>query len=71
MSGIIVFQWTFFLLGSAGIVFFSRYSLLQPRSHGFSRFFAWELLLGIFLLNADGWFRDPSLCSHCCLGSAG
>ena len=54
-----MFPWTFFLLGSAGIVFISRYSLLQPRAHGFYRFFAWEILLGMFLLNADGWFRDP------------
>ena len=59
MPGINVFQWTFFLLGSAGIVFISRHSLLQPRAHGFYRFFAWEILLGMFQLNADGWFRDP------------
>ncbi len=59
MPGINVFQWTFFLLGSTGIVFISRHSLLQPRAHGFYRFFAWEILLGMFLLNGDGWFRDP------------
>ena len=59
MPGIIVFQWSFLLLGSAGIVFISRHSLLKPRSHGFYRFFAWEILLGMFLLNGAGWFRDP------------
>jgi protein-S-isoprenylcysteine O-methyltransferase Ste14 len=48
-----------FLAGSAGIVCISRRSLLAPRSHGFYRFFAWELILGLFLLNADVWFRDP------------
>ena len=31
----------------------------QPRSHGFYRFFAWEAILGLFLLNVDFWFRDP------------
>lgn len=48
-----------FLVGSAGIVYVSRGSLRAPRSHGFYRFFAWELILGLFLLNADVWFRDP------------
>ena len=47
------------MLGSAGLVFVSRRALLHARSHGFYRFFAWEILLGMFLLNADGWFRDP------------
>lgn len=29
-----------------------------PRSHGFYRFFAWEAILALFLLNVDFWFRD-------------
>jgi protein-S-isoprenylcysteine O-methyltransferase Ste14 len=48
-----------FLVASAGIVYVSRRSLLAPRSHGFYRFFAWELILALFLLDADVWFRDP------------
>jgi protein-S-isoprenylcysteine O-methyltransferase Ste14 len=48
-----------FILGSASLIFVSRQSLLHPRSHGFYRFFAWENLLGMFLLNAEGWFQDP------------
>jgi protein-S-isoprenylcysteine O-methyltransferase Ste14 len=40
-------------------VIVSRKSLLSPTTHGFTRFLAWEVLLGQFLLNADSWFRDP------------
>ena len=48
-----------FILGSAGLLFVSRRALLHPRSHGFYRFFAWEILLVMFLINALDWFRDP------------
>ncbi|MFZ5858499.1 MAG: methyltransferase family protein [Chloroflexota bacterium] len=48
-----------FTLGTLILVFISRASLRQPRSHGFYRFFAWEAILALFLLNADFWFRDP------------
>jgi protein-S-isoprenylcysteine O-methyltransferase Ste14 len=48
-----------FLVGSACLIFISRASLRAPRSHGFYRFFAWELILALFLLNIDIWFRDP------------
>jgi protein-S-isoprenylcysteine O-methyltransferase Ste14 len=37
----------------------SRVSLAAPRSHGFYRFFAWEAILGLALLNINIWFRDP------------
>jgi protein-S-isoprenylcysteine O-methyltransferase Ste14 len=47
-----------FILGTIVLVIISRQSLLRIRSHGFYRFFAWEILLWLFLLNADGWFRD-------------
>lgn len=48
-----------FAILSAGIVFFSRKSLFSLRTHGFFRFFAFECLLGLVLLNADYWFRRP------------
>ena len=54
-----IFQWFIFLIGSTGLVFISRKSLFAPRSHGFFRFFAWEVLLILFLINAEGWFRNP------------
>ncbi|MEW5938091.1 MAG: isoprenylcysteine carboxylmethyltransferase family protein [Chloroflexota bacterium] len=52
-------QWIIFLFGSILIVAVSRKSLRQPRSHGFYRFFAWEAILGLFLVNVNLWFRDP------------
>ena len=48
-----------FVLVSAGIIFLSRASLRHPRSHGFFRFFAFESILALLLLNLDYWFRDP------------
>ena len=44
---------------SAALVYISRTSLRAPRSHGFYRFFAWEFIVALFLLNVDVWFRDP------------
>lgn len=48
-----------FILGTAAIAWLSRASLRNPRSHGFFRFFAWETILTLFLLNVDYWFVDP------------
>lgn len=46
-------------LGSLGIVWVSRPALRAIHSHGFPRFFAWELILVLFTLNMDVWFADP------------
>jgi protein-S-isoprenylcysteine O-methyltransferase Ste14 len=48
-----------FLVATSGLAYVSRASLLAPRSHGFYRFFAWEVILALILLNVDAWFRDP------------
>jgi protein-S-isoprenylcysteine O-methyltransferase Ste14 len=48
-----------FLLASTGIAAFSRRSLKNGRSHGFHRFFAFECIVILFLLNRRVWFRDP------------
>jgi len=48
-----------FLGLSIGIIYISRASLRAPRSHGFYRFFAWEIILALFLLNVDDWFHNP------------
>ncbi|HBY93508.1 MAG TPA: isoprenylcysteine carboxyl methyltransferase [Chloroflexi bacterium] len=48
-----------FVVLSAGLIYTSRASLRAPRSHGFYRFFAWEFIVALFLLNVDVWFRDP------------
>jgi len=46
-------------LGSVPIIWLSRRSLLRPASHGFSRFFAFEALLALVVINAPRWFVDP------------
>jgi protein-S-isoprenylcysteine O-methyltransferase Ste14 len=48
-----------FVLVSAILVYVSRGSLRTPDSHGFHRFFAWEIILLLFLWNVDAWFRNP------------
>jgi protein-S-isoprenylcysteine O-methyltransferase Ste14 len=47
-----------FVVASVGLVYISRTSLRAPGSHGFYRFFAWEFILALFLLNVDVWFSD-------------
>ena len=54
-----MFKLVAFAVLSAGLIYVSRASLRAPRSHGFYRFFAWELIVALFLLNVDVWFRDP------------
>ena len=51
-------QLSAFLILSGILAYISRRSLPLPRSHGFSRFFAWELILALLLLNIQRWFAD-------------
>ena len=48
-----------FLLVSLIIVWVSWPSLKKPRSFGFPRFFAFESVLALVLLNLKYWFKDP------------
>jgi len=48
-----------FLGLSVVLTYISRASLRAPRSHGFYRFFAWEFMVALFLLNVDVWFQEP------------
>lgn len=54
-----MWKWVVFIIGSAGIIYLSRSALRNWRSHGFFRFFAFEALLILLLLNADSWFLQP------------
>jgi len=47
------------LVGTGLLVGVSRRSLSRPRSHGFFRFFAFEALLCLIVLNAGHWFVRP------------
>ncbi len=48
-----------FLISSAGLVWLSWSSLRYIRSHGFYRFFAFEAIVILILLNIDYWFYEP------------
>lgn len=48
-----------FAVVSAGIVYLSWSSLHDRQSHGFYRFFAFEAILLLILLNAGHWFSEP------------
>jgi protein-S-isoprenylcysteine O-methyltransferase Ste14 len=47
-------------IATACLVYISRVSLLKPGSHGFYRFFAWEAILALLLLNGPVWFHQPT-----------
>ncbi len=47
------------LAGTVLLLAVSWRSLRRPRSHGFYRFFAFEAILWILVLNAPAWFRRP------------
>ena len=49
---------SFFTLATAVLAYLSRASLRAPKSHGFSRFFAWELMLVLLVMNVDVWNED-------------
>ena len=52
----------FFVGASLVLAYVSKASLSQSGSHGFYRFFAWEFILALVLLNFRGlaqWFGDP------------
>jgi protein-S-isoprenylcysteine O-methyltransferase Ste14 len=52
-------QWFAFFALSGILVYISRASLIAPGSHGFYRFFTWECILALILLNINVWIRDP------------
>ncbi len=48
-----------FIISTAIITFISRKSLINIRSHGFFRFFAFEFIIILFLMNVEFWFISP------------
>ena len=55
----ITIQWIIFIAGTIVIVWVSRPSLRDIQSHGFYRFFAWEIILIMFAMNIRYWIKDP------------
>jgi len=48
-----------FIVGTALLLWLSRKPLRCPGQHGFYRFFAWEAILGLFVLNQEVWGSQP------------
>lgn len=44
---------------SLPLVYFSWRTLFSYKNHGFYRFFAWELILWLFVSNYKYWFTNP------------
>ena len=51
-------QWITFALGSIILIVISWKSLHHPDSHGFYRFFAWEAILALVVINIPNWFSN-------------
>ncbi|MBE0596879.1 MAG: isoprenylcysteine carboxylmethyltransferase family protein [Desulfuromonadales bacterium] len=52
-------RWIVFLAATAFFAWVSRHALRNPLSHGFYRFFAWECILALVLLNFPVWTLNP------------
>lgn len=52
-------QLIIFVVGTIVIVWVSRSSLKDIQSHGFYRFFAWEIILVMFAVNVRYWIKEP------------
>lgn len=48
-----------FIIATCGLLYVSRKSLRVTTSHGFYRFFAWESILVLLLINIPVWFSNP------------
>jgi protein-S-isoprenylcysteine O-methyltransferase Ste14 len=51
--------WIVFVALSIILIVVSWKSLQDPHSHGFYRFFAWECILLLFMVNVKYWFKNP------------
>ena len=53
------FKVVVFIVASVGLALATRSSLRSLRFHGIYRFFAWEFIIVLVLLNLDSWFYEP------------
>src|SRR5690606_15340342 len=49
----------FFIALSLPLIFFSKQSLFEPHTHGFTRVFSWECIIILFVFNYTVWFKEP------------
>ena len=52
-------KWIIFIGLSIPVIFFSRRTLMNIKSHGLYRFFSWECILWLFANNCIYWFKAP------------
>jgi len=52
-------NWVVFLLGTLGLIVLTQRVLKEHHLYGFPRFFAFEAILGLVVLNAGEWFNQP------------
>lgn len=53
-----------FLILSLPVIALSWKTLFALKSHGFYRFFSWELIIVLFVVNYRSWFDDPFSVLH-------
>lgn len=66
MTSFDVIRISAFIAVTIVIVFVSRKAILRYRSHGFYRFFAWEAIGALIILNLPYWFTEPFSVNQSC-----
>ena len=49
----------FFITLSLPLILITGQSLFDPKSRGFSRFFSWECMIALLVINYQKWFVNP------------
>ena len=49
-----------FIALSLPVIYLSKRSLFDIKSHGFPRFFSWECIIALFVANYKFWFVEPA-----------
>jgi protein-S-isoprenylcysteine O-methyltransferase Ste14 len=48
-----------FIALSIPLIYISKHSLFEFKSHGFTRFWSWECITALFVINHRHWFTEP------------
>ena len=48
-----------FIALSLPVIYLSKRTLFDIKSHGFPRFFSWECIIALFVANYKFWFVEP------------
>jgi len=64
MNSLVIIQISIFIIISILIILVSFQSLLNPKSHGFYRFFVFETVIILVIINIPYWFINPFSLLH-------